>query len=143
MDTYGSSRLGSHGNWREYDSEAIKAAVQELAGSSDLQAARKFNGESAQEFEALRSEVLSIIETELANTSDSFLSRLKDEVTKLSVLSTGEVVEHVSPKRQLMTRDTTAAGQGNRVPPHIAVGSEGLAASRGPVGTGRTAGMRS
>ena len=98
MDMYGPSRLGSHGDWREYDSEAVKEAVQELAGSPDLEAARKFDGDATQEFDAHKSDVLSIIETELANTSDSFLSRLKNEVTELSVLTTGEVVERLNPK---------------------------------------------
>jgi predicted nucleotide-binding protein len=125
-DTYGSARLGSRGNWREYASEVVKEAVYELAENPNLEPAREFSGDAAQEFDALKSEVLSIIETELANKSDSFLSRLKDEVIELSVLSAGQVVEHLSPKGQVMTRDITAAGQGNKLPPHIAVRAEVL-----------------
>lgn len=123
--TYG-ARLGSRGNWREYASDAVQKAVHELAGNPDLEPARKFNGDAAQEFDNFKADVLSIIETELANPSDSFLSRLKDEVIQLSVLSTGEVAEHLNPKGQVMTRDTTAVGQGNRLPPHIAVRAEVL-----------------
>ncbi len=35
MDTYGSARLGSHGDWLEYDSENVRNAVYELAGTMD------------------------------------------------------------------------------------------------------------
>jgi hypothetical protein len=43
-----------------------------------LEPARTFNGDAAGEFDTFKSDVLSIVETELANASDSFLSRLKD-----------------------------------------------------------------
>ena len=65
MNTYGSARLGSHGDWREYAGEAVKTAVHELAGNPDLKPARKFNGDATQEFDSLKSDMLSIIETEL------------------------------------------------------------------------------
>jgi hypothetical protein len=125
-DTY-FGRLGSHGNWREYPSDTVKEAVHKVAGNPDLEQAREFNGEAAREFETSKLDALSIIETELANASDSFLSRLKDEVIELSVLSAGEVAQHLSPKGQIMTRDTTAMGQGYKLPPHIGVRVEVLA----------------
>lgn len=127
MDTYGSARLGSHGDWLEYDSENVRNAVYELAGNPDLEAACKFNEKAARDFDAHKSDVLSILETELANSSDSFLSRLKDEVDRLSVLSKGDVANRLSPKHQVMTRDTIVLGQENRVPPHISVLTEVLA----------------
>ncbi len=42
-------------------------------------------------------------------------------------MSKSDVQEALNPKGQVMTRDTTALGQGNRVPPHISVVSEVLA----------------
>jgi predicted nucleotide-binding protein len=45
-------------------------------------------------------------------------------VIELSVLSTGEVAEHLKPKGPILTGDTTALGQGYRLPPHIAVQTE-------------------
>ena len=126
-DTYGSSRLGSHGDWHEFDGEVVKAAVHELAGNPDLEPSRKFNDEAVREFDAHKMDVISVLETELADSSDPFLTRLKDDVDGLSVLSKDEVVEHLRPKGQVMTRDTIVFGQGQRVPPHISVLSEALA----------------
>lgn len=39
----------------------------------------------------------------------------------------GEVAEHLSPKGQMITRDSIAGGQGIRMPPHIALRAEVLA----------------
>ncbi len=72
-DVY-SSRLGSHGDWREYDGEAVKTAVYELARKPDLEAARKFNEKAAHDFDAHKSDVLSILEIALAVGPDPFLS---------------------------------------------------------------------
>ncbi len=127
MDTYGSSRLGSHGDWLEFDGEVVKAAVHERAGIPDLEPSRKFNDEATREFDAEKMDVLSVLEIEISESTDPFLTRLKDEVDEQSVLSKDEVVEHLRPKGQVMTRDTIVFGQGQRVPPHIFVLSEVLA----------------
>ena len=126
-DTYSSRRLGSRGDWREFDREVVKAAVHELAGNPDLKQPRKFNDEAVREFDAHKMDVISVLETELADSSDPFLTRLKDDVDGLSVLSKDEVVEHLRPNGQVITRDTIVFGQGQRVPPHISVHSEVLA----------------
>jgi predicted nucleotide-binding protein len=115
------------GDWREYDSEVVKAAVRKLAGNADLEAARKFNEVATRDFDVLKSDVLSILETALAVGPDPFLSRLKDDVDKLSVLSQHEAAQRLSPKGPIVTRDTVVLGQGKRVPPHISVLTEALA----------------
>ena len=127
MDTYSAAQLGGHGHWREYASNAVKDAIHQLAYNPDLKTARTFSGEAGREFDTLKSDVLSIIETRLADVSDEFLGRLKDQVAKLAVLSTDEVAEHLRPKGQIMTRDAAALGQGYRLPPHLAVRAELLA----------------
>lgn len=125
MSTY-ASRLGSHGDWQEFDEETVKDAVFELAGSPDLEPAREFAETVARAFDAHKSDVASILTTEFAESSDPFLGRLKDEIDALSVLSKSEVQEALNPKGSAMTRDSTALGQGQRVPPHISVVSEVL-----------------
>lgn len=121
------SRLGSHGDWCEYDGEAVKTAVYELAGNPDLDPARKFNEEAARNFDTHKLDVLSILETALAVRPDSFLNRLKDEIDQLTVLSPWELAKRLSPNGPIMTRDTVVIGQGNQVPPHISVRAEVLA----------------
>jgi predicted nucleotide-binding protein len=125
MDTIGS--LGSYGDWREFNAEAVKEAVYQSANNPDLAPARGFAREVARQFDADKSEILSILSTELANSSDPFLSRLKDEVDDIALLSAQDIARLQSPKGQMMTRDTIVLGQGNRVPPHISVLSDVLA----------------
>lgn len=117
----------TRGDWREYDGEVVKATVHELAGNPDLGAARKFNEGATHDFDAHKSDVLSIFETALANRADPFLNRLKDQVDQLSVLSSSKVAEHLCPKGQVIPRDTIVLGQGKKVPPHVSVLTEVLA----------------
>lgn len=126
MDTYASSH-GTHGEWREFGTEFVESAVFELAGNPDLEPAREFSKKAARAFDAHKSEVVSILTTELTDSSDPFLGQLKNEIDELSVWSKSDVQGALNPKRRVMTRDTTALGQGNRVPPHISVVSEVLA----------------
>jgi hypothetical protein len=121
-----SARLGSHGDWREYDSETVKTAVYDLAGKPDLEAALRFNTEAGQSFGTYKLDVLSILETALSNLSDPFLSRLKEEADSLEILSAYDIAEHLRPKGQAIIRDTVVLGQGNRIPPHVSVLAEAL-----------------
>ena len=117
----------TRGDWQEFDPEAVRNAIFEQAGNPDLEALQKFFDDAAHLFEADKSEALSILTTELADSADPFFERLKKEVEEQSVLSKSEVAEHLRPKRQIMTRDTVVLGQGSRLPPHMAVLSEVLA----------------
>lgn len=118
MDT-GPTSLGSHGDWREYEPEVIKAHVQDLAGKPDLDDAHKAAEEASNTFEFGKSEIISILQNELDDSDDGFLENLKNELEQLKPLSTHEVAEHYSPKGQIMTRDTVVLGQGKQVPPHM------------------------
>jgi hypothetical protein len=109
------------GDWQEYDPDNVTGAIYDKAGDPDLKAARQFADDAAKVFEVNRSDVLSIVSTELQNSADSFLESLKGETEKLSLCSKHEVEEHLSPKGRIMTRDTLALGQGYRTPPHYSV----------------------
>lgn len=136
-----SSRLGSHGDWREYGTKEVKAAIFELAGNPDLSAAREFENQASEEFEDIKESLLSILETILNDSKDVFLQRLRDEASELTLLSAREVEERLRPKGQVVTRDTVVIGQGSRVPPHISVLSEVIAIQH-TIGTLRQLGQR-
>lgn len=78
-------------------------------------------------FKAAQSEIISILHTELDRHADGFLEKLKKEVEELHPISISDVEQNLSPKRQIMTRDTIAIGQGAQVPPHIKVLAEVIA----------------
>lgn len=115
------------GNWREYDSETVDNAIREAAGHPDLTAANSFNDAAIREIDALKSDLFSILETELDRSSDPFLNRVKDEAEGYLPLTSGQVIEHLKPRGEIMTRDTVILGQGMRVPPHIAALAEATA----------------
>lgn len=118
MDTY-MSNFGSRGSWREYTKEQVKNYILELAGNPDLAPATEAAGEANEVFESCKSEILSILQNELTDTEDGFLESLKADIEKLETASPYDVVDHLSPKGQIMTRDTIVLGQGTQVPPHI------------------------
>ena len=123
MDNY-ASRLGSHGDWREYDAEMTKARIREDAGEPDLDKAHKAADAASETFEFAKSEIISVLQGELEERDDGFLENLKKEVEKLNPLSTFEVAEHLSPQGSIMTRDTVVLGQGKQIPPHMSLIAE-------------------
>ena len=117
-DTYASS-LGSHGDWREYDSEFVKAHIRKLAGEPNLEITHKATETASNTFAHDKSEIISILQNELEERDDGFLASLKKELDELKPLSTFEVAQHLSPKGQIITRDTVVLGQGTQIPPHM------------------------
>lgn len=126
MDTYMSS-LGSRGDWREYDPEEVNEHVHELAGVPSIEEANEAASAASEAFKAAQSEIVSILHTELEGYADGFLEKLKKEIEELRPMSITDVVQHLSPKGQIMTRDTVTLGQGTQVPPHMKVLAEVIA----------------
>ncbi|MCW5625395.1 MAG: nucleotide-binding protein [Burkholderiales bacterium] len=126
MDTFASS-LGSSGDWRECDPEAVSARIHELSGVPNLEKAQAAANAASKAFRAAQPEIISILLTELDGYADGFLEKLKKEVEELSPLSIGDVAQRLSPKGQIMTRDTVTLGQGTQVPPHVRVLAEVIA----------------
>jgi predicted nucleotide-binding protein len=122
-----SSSLGSRGAWREYDPDYVKACIYETANNPDLQFARDAAQRAETFFDGAKAEILSIFENETADSPDPFLTKLGTDLEKLEPMSKVQVERHLSPKGQVMTRDTTALGQGIIVPPHAEVAAEIIA----------------
>ena len=123
MDNYLSS-LGSRGDWREYDADVVKARIRELAEEPNLDKAHKAAEAASDAFEFAKSEIISILQNELDGREDGFLENLKNEVDELEPLSKFDVEQHLSPKGQIMTRDTIVIGQGTKIPPHMSYVAE-------------------
>lgn len=121
------SRFGSCGDWREYPLEYVNAHIHELAGVQSLEEPQAAASAATEAFEAAQSEIVSILHTELDGHADGFLEKLKKEIEELHPMSITDVAQHLSPKRQVMTRDTVILGQGTQVPPHMRVMAEVIA----------------
>ena len=123
---------GSTGDWVEFDAEAVRTAIHNSAGNPDMTPAREFYADTAEKLDMLKSDLLSILEVELTDSSDGFLMRLKDDVTKLSVVTAIDVANDLKPGGQKITRDRIAHGQGQSIPPHCWVLSEVIAIQDAP-----------
>jgi predicted nucleotide-binding protein len=116
--------LGSRGDWREFEFDTVVAHIRNAAGEPDLRHAKTAAKQAAEAFDAAQSTIVSILETEIAAQSDPFLLKLKTDIDNLELMSKMDVAQHWLPKGQIVTRDMTAMGQGNQVPPHIDVLAE-------------------
>lgn len=116
--------LGTVGEWQEYEFDSIIQTIQKLAKNPDISMAAKASLKAEKIFDQLKSDILSIIETQLSRQNDAFLSKLKLEIEELKPQSKSEVTNYCSPKGQLITRDAIATGQGLQTPPHIDVLAE-------------------
>lgn len=115
--------LGSKGNWRQFDAEDVKAKIRSMAKNPDLSQARDAADAAAAIFDNAKSDILSILETE-ADRPDEFLSVQKKLLEQMGPRSPVEIQQIWSPNAQIMTRDTTALGQGTEAPPHIQIMSD-------------------
>lgn len=115
------TEMGTGGSWREFDPDVVREHIHESAGGSDVTEIRKASQTAAEVFERRRSEIASILTAENGTGADTFLAKLQEELAALEPLSPGDIAQIWSPKGQVMTRDTIAVGQGNQVPPHLAI----------------------
>jgi len=116
--------MGTRGDWQEYDPEKVKGRVRMLAGEPDLEKAHNSADASSEIFDFAKAEIISVLQSELEERADGFLDNLKTELEKLNTISTFEVAQHLSPKGQIMTRDTVVLGQGTKIPPHVTLIAE-------------------
>ena len=127
-----SDRLGSFGQWEEFDPDFVTNHIRKLAEEPDLSAAAAVAQELAGLFEKAHGEILSILSSDPIAVGDAFLVELRKEASELSMHSKTDFIAHWHPRRQVMSRDTLALGQGYRTPPHISVLAE-VAALKDPV----------
>ncbi|MFS3137246.1 TIR domain-containing protein [Gluconacetobacter sacchari] len=116
--------MGSVGEWREFQSEAILDHIRTRAENPDLAAVAARSEHAGELFKECISEIRSILLTENTGDHDTYLSKLLTDLEALQLLTPIEILDHWSPKGQKMTRDTIVLGQGTQVPPHMIIKAE-------------------
>ena len=76
----------STGDWGEYSFDYVRNAIFSSAGVSSLNHIEHFSKQAGEFFQEAREEFLSVAVVSLENKSDAFLSRLKAQVEKLSLI---------------------------------------------------------
>ena len=115
-DDYASDTTG---NWEEFDPERVKVVIHERAGNPDLGEPHDLYQEAVREFESLKMNALSVIES--VGSSDSFLKRLGNELNDLQIVGRSEAVNTLKPNGKFISSDMLALNQGLWIPPHISV----------------------
>jgi predicted nucleotide-binding protein len=119
---YGSN--DTTGDWREYKNDDIIETIHALADNPDLASATELSEKAKSAFDEEKHEVMSLLTTALTENVDPFISKLKDEVEKLKVLSQIQIIRAMQPSGKFFSRDSLAVTQGFRTPPHFSVLSE-------------------
>ena len=107
MDMYFSREWGlprSAGNWVTYIEDRVFLEIRKRAGMPNVTPAYAFNDEVSRIFSSQQQNLLSIIEIELGNSNSPFLSRMKERVNELSVITAGILVDQWTPKPQSTER---------------------------------------
>lgn len=119
-----SPRMGSRGDWQEFDPSDVKNAIRLGAGRPRLKSVERAATSAVQLFEDIKSEAISIFDTELDGRPDTFLTKLKGDLENLEPASAQKLLQLWSPSGPIMSRDMIAMGQGYKAPPHLEVLAE-------------------
>lgn len=116
--------LGSVGHWVQFDPRAVRNYIYSSVGVENLDQIKRQSDRAKNSFDAAKDELSSIFEVMPKSAKDDHINALLRDLKNLNVLAPSEVIRAWQPKGQFMTRDTLAAGQGSKAPPHLAVLSE-------------------
>ena len=115
------------GDWRVFRKEEIEHATCARAGSPDMTRLRETVRDAEDAFVRCKMDVLSAIQVAQAAGGDEYLLRLNRKIERLSSISKEEAERELIPARSsLVSRDSTAAFEGQMLPPHLDVISEAM-----------------
>ena len=112
--------MGSRGAWHEYLFDDVVAAIEQKAGSPDLNNYIDQSRKANEAFDEAKSSVLSLIHSSL-NLEDKFSSGIIEKIEAATILDEGDFIKYWQPSGQMMSRDMVAIEKGLVVPPHISV----------------------
>lgn len=111
--------MGTRGEWVEYRPEEIKHYLLDISKCENIDDIKKMTKPILNEVENNKRKFISVLYSILKNEEDSFISEILEKVKKINILSSIDVIQFLSPKGKIMTRDELAYGQGLRTPPHL------------------------
>lgn len=119
--TAGTYFAGPNPDWVEHTSQEVFDLLVDDEGKAALAAADRRAEEGLALFASARADVASLLTVYLLNRDDKFAQKISEEIGTAKVLNAVDIINDMSPKRQVMTRDIRAAQQGIWAPPHIKV----------------------
>lgn len=116
---------GTTGDWGIVAPSQFQESLRKSAGIDDFDEVWEESEEMRARFIEAREGILSCILTYTQNKDDSFMNRLRDEVSDVSSISVQSWVDVARPKGSYVSYDHHAITQGFQIPPHILVHAQG------------------
>lgn len=114
----------TNGEWIEWDPLEVQNYIRQLAGNPNMAALHEQEKITSSFFRRAKSEINSILSSELTKDEDKFLQKLSADVESVSTLSPHEIVAIWRPKGQFISSDLEAIGGGMQAPPHVSILAE-------------------
>jgi len=122
MEKFG--RMGSVGDWQEFNGEEVKKEIRIHAGNPDLSEAKKESAVIAQEVERLKGDVISILTLSVKDSPDELLTHLLGEAKDLEIFDQNALGHKILPHGKMMSRDANAIQRGVQLAPHQEIVTE-------------------
>jgi len=115
---------GTKGEWREYDFDKVYNATKTVVNPRKYKSLVSLGSKTDEKVRDLRENALSVLEAMDSVSQDSYLTRLIDDVKKISPISASSFIQHCAPKGSFMSNDRVAIQSGMQTPPHIVMMAE-------------------
>ena len=125
------SGVGSRGDWSRFTPEDVMAEIQIRSQSADISELEASAAKASEAFEETQSRIVSRLSDACRrDQGDTFLSDLLSRVQVLRIIDASEFLKAAGPRGQLMSRDSQAATEGIKAPPHEQVIARLIAAQQ-------------
>jgi len=118
---------GTIGEWQMFAEADVEKEIYKRAGQINLDNINSICLKVSQTFEDKKPDVLSILSTYLAENEDKYIISLKEQIENLNLLNENNILLAMTPRGQIVSRDSSAVLQGRKMPVHKKVLAKVLA----------------
>ena len=110
---------GTRGKWTIYDKTEIIEMIYSAAGVDNIEDLKSSSEQYSKNVEELQSEVQSTIEANNLRKLDGFAEKICTNIDKIKTISVNDIIKHLQPSGQIISRDSDALTAGLWIPAHI------------------------
>ena len=108
-------------SWIEHAGHDVFDMLVDENGKRALSVAEQAAEKGLALLDSVKTDVSSVLTVYLNSHDDQFVRRIAEEIEKSKVLDATDIMNELSPKREMITKDMRAVQQGTKAPPHIKV----------------------
>jgi len=115
---------GTVGEWDEFEFDVVYKAITGIDTPTTIDELQQLASGCKDELDEMRENLISIVESALANGDDPYLERLKKDIEGCLAHTASDFVNYLRPSGKFFSRDMVALQAGLQTPPHICVQAE-------------------